>query len=630
MASLPLRFGSLNLVVTLLQIPVLIVAFDWSGAYSFRRVALILLCCLCGLVTLNVPLQLLAALTARRRWTRLTTASVVLLLHTIVAAHRVGTKGSMDLRAVASNAHLTREAWSVAIDTLNPWVLSFGFALLVLVGHLELRKPILHPQPGRWWRGVAVCSTVYLVFVAAPLPIGDEASRVAQSLWHRRQPNKEFVVKLRANEYPLVHATKLPATHSSSQHPDVFLLLVESFRSSYVEKGSPNGKVYTPFFNELIKRGLYVEHFYGNSIQTRKGQFTSLCSLIPSVSKSEFEDFHERRFDCLPQILQRHGYTTTFFQAYRDIAYDNTEEFMRRRGFAHIESVQKYAHPEDEAYTWGWGLQDDKFYERFFEYLDQRPSDGKPQFVTLAPIGNHMHFNEMPKASRKIFRSPKNAAQHYGNSVYLADLGLREFFAQLEQRPRFRNAVVIVTGDHSVPLGEHGLELNTEAAYEEFFRIPFLLIWPGVVKPERVRGVPYSQLDIAPTIREITGAHDERTHLMGISLFEQPRRIHPIHLVQPYSGTYVAVVDYPHKYVLHLETGEGKLFDLANDPKEEHDLAKRLEFEELRTRLHNALLPAFTVQTALESDKVWPATIDDNDQRNGEVAHLSPPPPEHP
>ncbi|HMA96188.1 MAG TPA: LTA synthase family protein, partial [Polyangiaceae bacterium] len=433
-AWFPLRFGILNAAVMLLQLPVLVVVFDWSGPYSVRRVALILLCLGCGIVTINAPLQLLAAVVAKRRWARLCTAAAVMLTHTVCAAHRVRSHASVDLSAVFTNAHMTSEAWSVAFDTLSGWMLGFGLVLLVLVGHLELRRPVMRLQPGPRWRSVSLCAVAYLGLVIAPLPLGDELSRVAQSNWYRRQPKKEFAVKLKANEYPLVHAAKSTPVQGS-RHPDVFLLLVESFRSAQVEKTAPNGKTYTPFFNELIKRGLYVEHFYGNSIQTRKGQFASLCSLIPSLSGSEFEDYDEKRLDCLPQALKRQGYTTTFFQAYRDLSYDNTEQFMRHQGFAQVETVQTYRHPEDDPYTWGWGLQDDKFYERFFEFLDRQDASAasSPQFVTLAPIGNHMHFDEMPQRSRKIYRHPNEAAQHYANSVYLADQGLREFFAQLER-----------------------------------------------------------------------------------------------------------------------------------------------------------------------------------------------------
>lgn len=624
-AWLPLRFGILNAAVMLLQLPVLIAVFDWSGSYSGKRIALLLLCVICGIVTINAPLQLLAALVAKRRWSRLATAAAVLSIHTICAAHRVRTNGSLDPLAAYTNAHITREAWTVAIDTLSGWMLIFGLVLLILIGHLELRRPIMRLQPGSRWRNALLCSVVYVGFLLAPLPLGDEVSRVAQASWHRRQPKGEFAVKLRPNEYPLIRATKLtpvPGAH----HPDVFLLLVESFRADQVEKTSSNKKTYTPFFNELIKRGLYVERFYGNSIQTRKGQFAALCALIPSLSSSEFEDFSEKRLDCLPQVLKRQGYTTTFFQAYRDLSYDNTEQFMRRQGFAQVETVETYRHPDDDPYTWGWGLQDDKFYERFFEFLDKQDAAvaAKPQFVTLAPIGNHMHFNEMPQTSRKIYRNPKSPLQHYANSVYLADLGLREFFAQLERRPRFRDAVVIVTGDHSIARGEHGFEFNTEAAYEEYFRVPFLLVWPGVVKPGRVREIPYSQLDIAPTIRDIVGARDEQSQFMGMSLFEQPRRVHPIHLVQPYSGTYVSVVEYPYKYVFHQETGEEKLFDLVSDPKEEHDLAKRLELDATRAQLRRSLLPAFVVQAALEADKVWPHPARDPEQSAEELARLVP------
>src|SRR5512133_3568365 len=134
-AWFPLRFGILNAAVMLLQLPVLVVVFYWSGPYSVRRVALILLCLVCGFVTINAPLQLLAAVVAKRRWARLCTAAAVLLVHTICAAHRVRSSASVDLPAVFTNAHITREAWSVAVNTLSSWMLAFGLALLILVGH---------------------------------------------------------------------------------------------------------------------------------------------------------------------------------------------------------------------------------------------------------------------------------------------------------------------------------------------------------------------------------------------------------------------------------------------------------------------------------------------------------------
>lgn len=609
-AWMPLRFGYLNVAVTLLQIPALLLGFDWSGKCSPARVGLLASYTLVGFVAIQLPLQVLAMIVARHRWARLSASVPVLFAYVLAVAHRVRTHSPVDWSAITSNADMSAEALGVGLDTLDLRVLVGGIGIFtILILFESCGRPILHPQPVPRWPRMSLCLLVYSGIVLLQLPTFDELSRTLQSAFLRSRSARQNEVALRLDEYPLVHANQVRPV-LAARHPDVFLLLVESFRAHHVERKAPNGKVYTPFFNRLIQRGLYVDQFYGNSIQTRKGQFASLCSLIPAISGAEFEKFGKDHLDCLPQILRRQGYQTTFFQAYRKLSYDQTGQFMREQGFSSVESVDSYLRPEDRSFIWGWGLQDDRFYERFFEYFDALDAEtlAKPQFVTLAPIGNHMRFNKVPEDRQHIHPAATNIYERYANSLYLADLGLKEFFSQLERRPRFREAVVIVTGDHSVPLGEHGYEMNTDAAYEEFFRIPFLLIWPKVIGPERIRELPYSQLDIAPTILDLTDAVSEQTHFMGVSILAQPRRVRPVPLVQPYSGRYLAVVEYPYKYIYHVRTGGAQLFDLAHDPGELHNLAMRLDLERTRTRMHALLRPTLLVQSALESDRVWPVS----------------------
>lgn len=609
---LPLRFGSLNAAVTLLQVPALARGFDWSGPYTVARVVTLACCISCGLIAVNLPIQLVALLTAKRRALRWIAGSLVLLLHTLAVAHRVRAREGLDLRALLSNVDFSWEAYGVAYDRLSPAILVVGVGLFAALVILEIQgKPAMYPQLAPGWRRALGCIVGYCCCVVQTVPTFDELSRALQASYQSRLRARADKVVLLPGDYPLVRsATVRPV--ASQRRPDVFLLLVESLRAQHVERRAPNGKAYTPYFNQLIERGLYVENFYGNSIQTRKGHFAALCSLIPSIAASEFDKFGKNHYDCLPRVLSREGYDTTFFQAYRKLSYDRTGAFMSRQGFAHVESVERFTQPEDADFTWAWGLQDDRFYRRFFEYLDTRdPGDEKPRFVTLAPIGNHMRFNKVPNDRQYIHPDAANIYERYGNSVYLADLGLKEFFAQLERRPRYRDAVVIVTGDHSYPLGEHGLEMNTDAAYEEFFRVPLLLLWPGVVKPEKIREIPYSQLDIAPTILDLVGARCERTHFMGVSLFA-PRTIRAIPLVQPYSGVHLAVVEYPYKYVFHVASGGTKLFDLRNDPGESRDLSHRLDYAAIKARMHRSLRPTFLVQAALESDQIWPATAEES------------------
>jgi len=59
--------------------------------------------------------------------------------------------------------------------------------------------------------------------------------------------------------------------------------MVESFNAGFVNSENDDGKEYTPFFNTMIKKGVYIEHFYGTSIQTVKGHFSTLFSLLHPI-----------------------------------------------------------------------------------------------------------------------------------------------------------------------------------------------------------------------------------------------------------------------------------------------------------------------------------------------------------
>ena len=140
----------------------------------------------------------------------------------------------------------------------------------------------------------------------------------------------------------------------------------------------------------------------------------------------------------------------------------------------------------------------------------------------------------------------------------------------LEQRGYLKNTVVIITSDHSFPMKEHGIYNNEKCFYDETFRIPFLVIWDGVITPGRISGRSYSQVDIGPTIMDMLGIYEAENTMTGRSVFDG--RNSPVYLVQPYNGRYLQVVDYPFKYIFHMQSGKDYLFNLDTDPGEKTNL----------------------------------------------------------
>jgi arylsulfatase A-like enzyme len=211
----------------------------------------------------------------------------------------------------------------------------------------------------------------------------------------------------------------------------------------------------------------------------------------------------------------------------------------------------------------------------------------------------------VPPELRAIYPDPQDRHEHYSNSIHLSDAALTVFLAELAKRPQFKDSLVIITGDHSFPTGEHGYTNNVSSFYEEFFRTPMLLLWPGHIEPHRISDVPRSQIDIAPTIVDLLGFSEVKHHFLGHSLLdaEAPR---PIFLVQPYSGRYLGVVVAPYKFVVHERTGEEFLFNLQLDPKEQQNLVGDADQQSRVGEMRPLLKQIAINEQLLVQDQIWP------------------------
>ena len=443
------------------------------------------------------------------------------------------------------------------------------------------------------------------------LPSLDEFALFGRSI---RSNLRERVTEERARDalptpYPYSRAG-FPLTYRGprSERPDVFLVLLESFNQRLVESKAPNGFEVTPFFNSLIPRGLYVENFYNNSMQTSRALFIIFGGVYESYKGKAFRSFTDLNLRPLPEILDDAGYRTVFFNAHDDLNFDNKGPYLRKMGFRDLVAMTGPL-VEDVAPDkfWNWGIQDDLFFRKSFDWLADAeardpPSGPKPLLAVFLTLAGHYPHDRIPPALRIVYPEPKNRAEHFMNAQYLTDLFLREFFRQLELRPRRRDAIVILTGDHSFPSGEHGT-WNEQGFYEESFRTPFLVLWKGHLEPGRIRGTAYDQVDIAPTILDLVGL-DTPNHFIGRSLFA-PAPPRPLFLTQPYDGLYLSVVDYPFKYVRHLLDGREWLFDVAADPGERRDLASDAAFTARLRTGRRQLDEMKKTQAVLEMNRIW-------------------------
>jgi len=568
-----------------------------------------------SLLTANVLVQL--AQTATERWpvARALLLGFLFFVFVGVHAYHLDARYPLDWMALRQNAGeaLRRESLGVMLSYFRPGHLVMVAVDWVALAVMEILRARRRAPPAAGLLGrLAFLGPLYLAMVVLPLRTQDEVTGLVRQ-WASSFFARDALQPGPVEGFPYLRdaiAGGLPEAGSAGagERPNIILVMVESYSAAFVERRTPEGRPFTPFFDALIPRGVYVDRFYGNSVQTCRGQEATLLSVIPSMRGKLFTDYPALRFEAFPQILAEAGYRTVFVQAAEHLSFDDTGRFMARAGVQESHSAYEFLSRDDREQLWGWGPEDGPFYRRTLEYLDRVHADrpGQPVFALLATIANHVWLAPLAQHRRALYPDPKLPEQSYANLLHLGDGQLQELIEGIRSRSWMRNTVVIITADHSHPMNEHGIIHTENGFYEESFRIPFLVLWDGRLTPRRLPG-PFSQLDIAPTVLDLAGIHSVKNHFLGRSVFAPPVPHRPIFLVQPYAGGYLGVVDHPYKLAWSLATRAPFLFDLAADPMERTNLAGTgVEAGAVEARLRESLRTVFLNQQVLEQNRLWP------------------------
>lgn len=527
---------------------------------------------------------------------------------------RFETAGAFDYAFFYENVRelMTPLGRHIVGSQVKPIELFFFLFVPLALGALLVVRPPPEPRGTRRGRRIAglACASVLVAVPVLGMTTHENLTTFATAAVRFHVTQREAEAASEGDAYPLVHrfvpsAEARALSKEPSPRPHVVLLFLESWSGIWQDRRRPNGSFVTPVFDERRRQGLTFDHFYGNSIQSSRGRFSTLCSLIPLYRGKEFADLADTRLHCLPHFLRDAGYSTVIRSAADTPQFERSEDFFRQLGFEEIFFESPESRGRDPAF-WGTGLQDDHFYRKFFAALDAQleRDPGKPIFAVGINASHHYPFREGPNHVPAA-EFPTRYGRDYVGSLSEQDAWLTVFFEELEKRPAFRDGIVILVGDHSFPADEHGVHFNGLGSYEESFRTGFALYWRGHVAPNVVTDRTASQIDLAPTIADLLQIEGPVT-FAGRSLVAKDDGLTPSPMVQPYDGVRLVAVRYPYKLEYHLAADQEHLFDLASDPDERDDRigdpALRPELERLRTTIARIRRS----QAILRSGRVWP------------------------
>ena len=383
---------------------------------------------------------------------------------------------------------------------------------------------------------------------------------------------------------------------SDKQPSNVVLFILETHRALNVGHlfPDPQHASSTPRLDELAGQNLTFTRAIANGTPTIGAFMTLHTSLLPHPTQTVASSFNHVRMRALPQILREHGYYARFFSA-ADPAWDNQTAWLRRW----YDAVDyDRAREQDGALFTHIG----DWFER-----EQPGTPGKPPFfVAITTRTNHYPFHRVEGVENT---GPDTLAGRIADTMRYTDKQLGLLLDRLATQPFWRDTVVIVTGDHGFPLGEHGYTHLHETAHIEATGVP-LVIAGEHPKLQRWRGqqlsAPASHIDVAPTVLDLAGI-DASGSFMGHSLLDATQTRDAVAITASEwalsrgdKRLLMRRSDDPHK------PAAAQWYDRLNDPQEQHALLPHQLTAADVAAERELSATAFWMAELYEQDLLWP------------------------
>jgi arylsulfatase A-like enzyme len=174
--------------------------------------------------------------------------------------------------------------------------------------------------------------------------------------------------------------------------------------------------------------------------------------------------------------------------------------------------------------------------------------------------------------------------KHFLGTLKAQDDNIGRLLHFLDQSGLADNTIVVYTSDHGFFLGEHGW-FDKRFMFEQALRVPWMIRWPGKIKPGSTTDLMGVNIDNAPTALDLAGLpvpdDMQGRSLKPILQGKSPSdwRTAMYYHYYEYGGNHWVLPNYGirterYKLISYYTSNEWELFDLEKDPDEMESLFK--------------------------------------------------------
>ncbi|MDB6058865.1 MAG: hypothetical protein JWO95_2709 [Verrucomicrobiales bacterium] len=356
-------------------------------------------------------------------------------------------------------------------------------------------------------------------------------------------------------------------------------------------EASKSATVHTPNLERLARSGMRFSDGYAASPRCTPSRAALLTGINPARLHMTF--VHEGRRDSGSELNGR--VVTPIASTELPTTEITIAKFLKSAGYAtahfgkwHLGRVSPGQHGFDESDgATGNGGPDNvatpnpkqalAMTAKGIDFVERQMKAGKPFYLQLS------HYPNQPGKAPGQNRAGKSTDQ----DVLITDRTLGQLLDAVERLHLTSSTYILYTTDHGTPGRNPPFTGGKGTVWEGGLRVPFIVAGPAV-KAGACSHIRVTALDIFPTFAELAGIREPFPALLEGGSFagilknggagDVKRKqsgfvVHFPHYDKDFIGPASVIYDGHLKLVHPYETGTAKLFDIARDPGERHDLS---------------------------------------------------------
>ncbi|KAA9036079.1 sulfatase [Ginsengibacter hankyongi] len=238
----------------------------------------------------------------------------------------------------------------------------------------------------------------------------------------------------------------------------------------------------------------------------------------------------------------------------------------------------------------------DKYWKAIFDRLT--PDEQKEFEDAYTPKNDAFRRSNLKGKQLAIWKYER-FIKDYLSCIQSVDDNVGRLNAYLKQNGLDKNTIVIYSSDQGFYLGEHGW-FDKRFMYEQSFKTPLIIRWPGVVKPGSVNKDLVMNLDISETLLDAAKVNIPSA-MQGESILPLLKGEHPaswrkaVYYHYYDSGgehnvaKHVGVRTDRYKLIWFYENKEWELYDLLKDKNELHNVYNEPNYKQIQNKLKEEL-----------------------------------------